>query len=218
MISTCSAHVEVEVSVGILPVARSPVGLADKRDERPQLQEPLLGLLVADVGGDAGRELRELLAEPCDVVGVQHPQGDAQPVVRGPERQGGEDVVDRVEAGADLIERGTERACQRDEVLPAPLRQAAAPFLAAFGEAGSDDLVEDVAVLGVGVDADAAVRVGPAGLELLEDADQGGGRSGRLSPGRVDVRSASRARSFGRLRSKSARLSRLPTSTKTVSR
>src|ERR1035441_8995414 len=34
----------------------------------------------------------------------------------------------------------------------------------------------------------------------------------------VDVRSARRARSFGRLRSKSARLSRLPTSMKTVSR
>ena len=164
------------------PWSHAAVGLADERDERPQLQEPLLGLLVADVGGDAGRELRELLAEPGDGVGVQNPQGDAQPVVRWPERQGGEDVVDWVEAGADLIERGTERARQGYEVLPAPLRQATAPFLAASGEAGRDDLVEDVAVLGVGVDADAAVRVGPAGLELLEDANQGGGRPGGLLP------------------------------------
>ena len=143
----------------------------------------MLGLFVAGVGGDTGREVRELLAEPCDVIGLQYAQGDAQPVVRGPERQGREDVVDRVEAGLDLVERSAERACQGDEVLPAPFRQAAPPFLAAFGEAGSDDLVEDVAVLGVGVDADAAVGVGPAGLELLEDADQGGGRCVGFLPG-----------------------------------
>ncbi|MGO9728471.1 MAG: hypothetical protein ACLPN6_24515, partial [Streptosporangiaceae bacterium] len=36
---------------------------------------------------------------------------------------GSEFVVDRVEAGADLIERSTERACQWYEVLPAPLRE-----------------------------------------------------------------------------------------------
>jgi hypothetical protein len=45
-----------------------------KRDERPQLLEPLLGLLVVGVPGDAGGEARELSAEPGHVLGVQHPQ------------------------------------------------------------------------------------------------------------------------------------------------
>ena len=64
-------------------------------------------------------------AEPCDSVGLQYPQGDAQPVVRGPERQGGEDVVDRVEAGLDLVERSTECACQP---VPAISSAMLAPF------------------------------------------------------------------------------------------
>ena len=120
----------------------------------------------------AGGQILQFAPEFGDVVKIQAPQGDPQPVFSGSERQFGEDGVDRQEPVLDVFDGGIKGAIEWDEILSAPFRQPTAPFLAAFVQAGSGDVVEDVAVAAVGLDGHAEVRVRPPSLVGLKNSAQ----------------------------------------------
>jgi len=111
------AHIKVSVSVCRSGLGTS-LGPADVGDERPQTREAELGLVIGQVLRRAGGQLLQFAPEADDVVKIQAPQGDPQPVLGGSEWQFGEDGVYRQQPVLDVLDGGVEGAVERDEVLP----------------------------------------------------------------------------------------------------
>ena len=76
-------------------------------------RESGLDFLTAAELGRVGRERLQFPAELGDVLGLDAPQIDVQPVTVGSERQAGEDLVDGQQAGLDLLDGFLVRAVQR---------------------------------------------------------------------------------------------------------
>jgi hypothetical protein len=107
-------------------------GPAEAGDERTQTCEADLDLVIGQVLRHAGGQLLQFAPEPGDVVKIQAPQGDPQPVFGRSEWQLGEDSVDRQQPVLDVLDGSIEGTVEGDEVLSAPFRQTPTPFLPAL--------------------------------------------------------------------------------------